>query len=103
MVRTHQGRRTRAPTPAVDIEAIANEAFVYVPDENCWNQPREAKHQLNLLREYFDHIGALAGQESISDMTRTNPGDIKDWHLLDLFRTQLFQELLFKLVFHQRP
>ena len=59
---THQSRLDRAPTPADDIAAIANEPVVYVPDENCRNPLREAKHQRELLQDYFYH-GALARQE----------------------------------------
>ena len=63
VLRTHQGGLDRAPNPADDIAAIANEAAVYVPDENYRNPLREAKHQRDLLKEYFNHVGALAGQE----------------------------------------
>ena len=59
MLRTHQGGLDRAPTPADDIAAIANEAVVYVP-KNHKNPSREAK---DLLKDYFNHISALAGQE----------------------------------------
>ena len=45
MLMTHQCGLDRAPTPADDIAAIANEPVVYVPDENCRNPSREAKHQ----------------------------------------------------------
>ena len=40
MLRTHQDRLDRAATPADDIEAMENEALVYVPDENCRNPLR---------------------------------------------------------------
>ena len=43
--------------------AIANEQVAYVPDDNYRNPLREAKHQQDLLKDYFNHLGALAGQE----------------------------------------
>ena len=48
MLRTHQGRLDRAPTPADDIAAIPNKAVVCVPDENHRNPLGEAKHQRDL-------------------------------------------------------
>ena len=65
MLRTLQGRVIRASTSPVDIAEMnkANEPVVGVPDENCRNPSREAKHQRDLLNGYFSHIGALAGQE----------------------------------------
>ena len=50
-------------TPTDDIAAITNEPVVHVPDENCRNFSREAKHQQNLLKDYCNHISVLAGQE----------------------------------------
>ena len=32
-------------------------------DDNYRNPLREAKHQQDLLKDYFNHIGTLAGQE----------------------------------------
>ena len=61
--RTHQGRPDRAPNSDEDIAAIANEAAVYVPHENHSNPSRKAKHQRDLGKAYFDHVGALSGQE----------------------------------------
>ena len=63
ILRTHQGRLDRAHKPADDTAAIANEVTVYVPDENHRNPLREAKRQRDLLKDYFSHVGALAGQE----------------------------------------
>ena len=34
-----------------------------MPDDNYRNPSREAKHQRDLLKDYFNHVGALAGQE----------------------------------------
>ena len=63
MLRTHHGEGTRAPALADDIAALQNEQAVYVPNENYINSLREAKYQRELLKDYFNHIGALAGQE----------------------------------------
>ena len=100
MLRTHQGRADRAPTPADEITALQNEQVVYVPDDNYRNHSREAKHQQDLLKDYFNHHGALAGQEHrLWDVSTNYVGDRRSWHLSVLFRTtQLFQELSFKLV-----
>ena len=65
MLRTHQGEVGNAPTPALDIAAITNEQAVYVPLENHRNSLREAKHQQNLLKVYFNHIGTLALHEDM--------------------------------------
>ena len=48
MLRAHQGRAWRAPTPANDVAALQNEQVVYVPDDNYRNPLREAKHLANL-------------------------------------------------------
>ena len=60
MLRSHQGRAHRSPTPADDILADQGEQ-----GDNCYirNPSREAKHQRDLLKDYFNHVGALAGQE----------------------------------------
>ena len=63
MLRTHQGRAGRAPTPAKDVAAQQDEQAVYAPNENYRNPSREAKHQRELVKDYFNHVGALAGQE----------------------------------------
>ena len=59
MMRTHQGRRDRAPTSANDVVALQNEQAVYVPNENYRNPFREAKHQRELLKGPFNN---MAGQ-----------------------------------------
>ena len=64
MPRTHQVEVDRAPTPANYQSALQNEQAVYVPNENYRNPLREAKHQQELLKDYFDHVVALAGQEN---------------------------------------
>ena len=56
-------RRPRQGThQADDTAALQNEQVLYMP-ENYRNPSREAKHQQDLLKDYFNHIGALAGQE----------------------------------------
>ena len=59
MLRTHQGGADRAPTPGNDVAALRNEQVVYVHNE--YRYPlREAKHQRELLKDYFNHVGTLA-------------------------------------------
>ena len=45
MLRTHQGRKNRVPTPGNDVAALRNEQAVYVPNDNYRNRSREVKHQ----------------------------------------------------------
>ena len=63
MLRTNQGGLDRPPAPADDIAAIANKPVVYVPNENYRSPLREAKHQRDLQKGYFNHLGALNWQE----------------------------------------
>ena len=44
MLRTHQGRAVKEPTPANDIAVLQNEQVVYVRDDNYRNPSRKAKH-----------------------------------------------------------
>ena len=102
MLRKHQGGADRAPTPANDVAALQNEHVVYAPNENYRNPLREAKHQLELLKDYFNHVGALDGQKDrIWDVSTNNLGAEAGIYqsflglLSVLFRTtQLFPELL---------
>ena len=57
ILKTHNNGLHMAPMPADDIAAIANDLVVYVPDENCRNPSKEARHQQDL--------GAQAGQDRI--------------------------------------
>ena len=43
----------QTPTPANDIAALLNEQVMFVPDDNCKNPLREAKHQREILKDYF--------------------------------------------------
>ena len=61
MLKTHQGGADRGAATANDIAALQNEQAVYVPDDHYRNLLREAKHLQELLKDYFSHIGALAG------------------------------------------
>ena len=63
MLRSHQGEGDRPPTPADDILAPQADQGEQGHHENLGNPPREAKHQRDLLKNYFNHVGALAGQE----------------------------------------
>ena len=62
-LRANQRRADRATTPANDVVALQNGQAVYMPDENCRNLLGDAKHQRDLLKDYFSHVGTLAGQE----------------------------------------
>ena len=53
MLRTHQVCADRAPITANDI----------MTSDNYKNPPKEAKHQLDLLKNYFNHVGKLTGYE----------------------------------------
>ena len=61
MLRSHQGGADRPPTPADDIQPPQGGQRHH---ENLRNPSREAKHQQDLLKDYFNHVGALAGQEN---------------------------------------
>ena len=63
MMTTHLGGADRAPTPGNNVVAQQNEQEVYVPNENYRNPSSEAKHQQELLKDYFNYMGALAGQD----------------------------------------
>ena len=51
--------------PANDIAALQNEQVVYVTDDNYRNPLREAKHQRDLLKDYFNHVDSLTWQEDM--------------------------------------
>ena len=63
ILRTHHGRADRASTPGNDVVAQENKQAVYVLNENYRNPLREAKQQRELLKDYFNHMGALARQD----------------------------------------
>ena len=63
MLRSHQGAVDRPPTPDDDIQLPQADQGEQGHHENLRNTLREAKHQQDLLKDYFNHVGALAGQE----------------------------------------
>ena len=63
MLRSHQGGADRQPTPADYILAPQADQGGQGHNENLRNPSREAKHQRHLLKDYFNHVGTLAGQE----------------------------------------
>ena len=63
MLRTQEGGADKAPTPGNNVIARPTEQVSYVPNDNCWNLLRKAKHQQELLKDYFNHVGALVRQE----------------------------------------
>ena len=65
MLRTQQKGADRASTPTIDIAALQNEQMEYVPDDNYRNPSRETKYQQDLLKDYFNHLGALARRDRI--------------------------------------
>ena len=65
MLRSHQGAADRPPTPADDIHPPQADQGEQRHHENLRNPLREAKHQRDLLKDYFNLVGALAGQEDI--------------------------------------
>ena len=65
ILRTHQGVADRVPTPENDVVALLNEQVVYVEDDSYRIPLGEAKHQGDLLKNYFTHMVTLAGQEDM--------------------------------------
>ena len=63
MLRSHQGGADRPPTPADNIQPPQGDQGEQRHHENLRNPLREAKHQRDLLKDYFNHVGQLAGQE----------------------------------------
>ena len=63
MLRSHQVGPDRPPTPVDDIEAPQADQGEQGHNRNFRNPSREGKHQRHLLKDYFNHVGALVGQE----------------------------------------
>ena len=63
MLRSYQGGADRPLTPADDIQPPQGDQGEQRHHENLRNPSREAKHQQDVLKDYFNHVGALAGQE----------------------------------------
>ena len=97
MLRSHQGGADRPPTPADDIQLPQGDQGEQRHHENLRNPSREAKYQQDLLKGYFNHLGALAGLEDRTEFKKTEGRTY--CHLSVLFRTtQIIQELLFSNV-----
>ena len=62
LLRRHQGGADRPPTPAADIQPPQADQVEQGQNENFRNPSREAKHQQDLLKDYFNNLGALAGR-----------------------------------------
>ena len=62
MLRSHHGGADRPPILVDDIQPQGDQGEQR-HHENLRNPSREAKHQRDLLKDYFNHVGALAGQE----------------------------------------
>ena len=60
MLRSHQGGADWPPTPADDIQPPQADQAEQGQNENFRNQSREAKHQQDLLKEYFNNLGVIA-------------------------------------------
>ena len=79
-----QQKKTRKGRENNKLQDIREEGSV----ECIWNHSREAKHLRDLLKHYFNHLGAWAGQEN-----RILDGSIPEatsWHLSVLSRTTQF-------------
>ena len=63
MLRSHQRGADRPPTPADDIQPPQNDQGDQGQNKNFTNPSRKAKQQRDLLKDYFNDLGALAGQE----------------------------------------
>ena len=64
MLRSHQRGSDRPPTPADNIVAPQADQGEQGQHENFRHPAREAKHQRDLLKDYFNHVVALAGVHS---------------------------------------
>ena len=63
MLQSNQGRADRLPTPADDIQSPQADQADHGQKDNFINPSREAKHQRYLLKDYFNNLRALAGQD----------------------------------------
>ena len=100
MLRSHQGRADRPPTPADDIQPPQGDQGEQRHQENFRNPLREAKHQRDLLKDYFNHVGRWLGRRT--EFKKTEGRRLRgrtSCHMSVLFRaTQTIQELLFSKV-----
>ena len=63
MLRRHQGGADRPPTPADDIQPPQADQSEQGQNENFRNPSRDTKHRRDLLKDYYNNLGALAGQD----------------------------------------
>ena len=63
MLRSHQGGADRSLTPANDIQPPQADQGERGNNRKFRNPSREGKHQRDLLKDYFNRVGRLAGQE----------------------------------------
>ena len=63
MLRRHQGGVERPPTPPDDIQPPQSDQGEQGQNAKFKNASREAKHQRDLLKDYFNNLGALAGKK----------------------------------------
>ena len=71
MLRKHQGGADKVPTPANDITALQNEQVMHVQKDNYRNSSIEAKHQQDLLKDNFNHVGYWLRRRTGSEMGAT--------------------------------
>ena len=69
MLRSHQGRADRPPTPADNIQPPQGNQGEQRYHENFRNPSREAKHPRDLLKDYFNHVGRWLGRKT--EFTKT--------------------------------
>ena len=62
MLISHQGGTDRPSTPADNIQPPQANQGEQGHNENFTNSSRQAKHQRDLQKDYFNHLGALAEQ-----------------------------------------
>ena len=86
LLRTYQGGTDRAPNPENDAATLQNEQVVYVPNEKYRNPSRQAKHQRQLLKDYFNHVGGM-GWTGLQDLRCGNQQSWGQKHLSVLSRT----------------
>ena len=73
MLRSRQGGGDIPSTPADDTVALQADQGEHGHHENFRNPSREAKHQQDLLKDYFNHVGA--NQRQISPLPNRPPSN----------------------------
>ena len=63
-LRSDHGAADRSPTPADDIQPPQADQGEQRHHENLRNPSREAKHQRDLLKDYFNHVGRWLGRRT---------------------------------------